>query len=184
MLAGAIQVLLTADAALARRLDALLAAYHRATATAPATSIDTGGGAYVGGGVHTRGGPFVGRDQIVHGDQVYGDKVGGDKITGLGGDEIARLFAVVYRRIEARPEDPDVDKDEIAGTVQQIEREVSKGEDANPRKLERWIRHLALMSSDIFDVVVACLSSPVAGVTTVVRKVIDKAKGEAETAET
>jgi formylglycine-generating enzyme required for sulfatase activity len=42
--------------------------------------IDTGGGAFVGGGVDTRGGDFVGRDQVVHGDQVRGDKVMGDFI--------------------------------------------------------------------------------------------------------
>jgi tetratricopeptide (TPR) repeat protein len=38
------------------------------------THVDTGGGTYVDGGVQA-GGDFVGRDQIVHGDQVQGDKV-------------------------------------------------------------------------------------------------------------
>lgn len=33
--------------------------------------IDTGGGAYVGGKVEIEGGDFVGRDKIVHGDEVY-----------------------------------------------------------------------------------------------------------------
>ena len=44
----------------------------------PAQSIHTGGGAYIGGGVQITGGDFVGRDKIVHGDEVRGDKVEGD----------------------------------------------------------------------------------------------------------
>jgi hypothetical protein len=46
-------------------------------------TIDTGGGAYVGGGVNLNGGDFVGRDKVVYGDEVHGDKVGGDKISGI-----------------------------------------------------------------------------------------------------
>lgn len=45
----------------------------------PQTSVQTGGGAYVGGNVHTSGGDFVGRDRVVHGDEVQGDKVSGSK---------------------------------------------------------------------------------------------------------
>jgi len=37
--------------------------------------IDTGGGAYVGAGVHMGGGDFIGRDRILYGDEVYGDKI-------------------------------------------------------------------------------------------------------------
>jgi len=49
--------------------------------------INTQGGAFVRGNVNTGGGDFVGRDKIVHGDEVRGDKIGGDKI---GGDSIDR----------------------------------------------------------------------------------------------
>jgi hypothetical protein len=167
---------------------------------AMARKIDTDGGAYVGGSVDTGGGDFVGRDKIVHGDEVHGDKVGGDKITvgdisgstgiaigrgaqasvtqGLGGDEIAKLFDAVYQQIEARPEDPDVDKKELTETVQKIQGEVAKGEEANPNRVERWLKTLAIMADDIFEVTVACLSNPVAGVATVIRKVTEKAKEE------
>ena len=48
--------------------------------------VNTGGGAYIEGNVSTGGGDFVGRDQIIHGDQVRGDKIMGDKV---GGDKIA-----------------------------------------------------------------------------------------------
>jgi hypothetical protein len=160
--------------------------------------IDTGGGAFVGGNVNTGGGDFVGRDKVVHGDEVHGDKVGGDKITvgdisgssgvaigrgaratvthGLGGDELASLFAAVYRQVEARREDPDVDKEELAGVVQQVEAEAAKGEAANPAKVERWLGNLAAMAPDILDVTVACLTNPAAGVAAVIRKVAERAK--------
>ena len=61
-LAGVTQVLLAADAALARRLDALLEEYRQAKG-ASGTTIRTGGGAYVGGSVTVHGGDFVGRDK-------------------------------------------------------------------------------------------------------------------------
>ncbi len=47
--------------------------------------IDTGGGAYIGGSVNIGSGDFVGRDKVVHGDEVKGDKVVGHK---AGGDVI------------------------------------------------------------------------------------------------
>jgi hypothetical protein len=163
--------------------------------------VDTGGGAFVGGNVNTGGGDFVGRDKHVHGDEVHGDKVGGDKITvgnisggtgiaigrgaqatvthGLGGDELAKLFDAVYQQVEARREDPNVDKEELTGTVQKVQAEAAKGEAANPTKVERWLGNLAAMAPDIWDVTVACLTNPAAGVAAVIRKVAEKAKAEA-----
>jgi hypothetical protein len=138
----------------------------------------------------------------VAGDKVLGDKVGGDKVTvgdvsgstgiaigragqatvtqGLGGDEIARMFVAIYQQIEARPEDPDVDKKDLAGTVQKIQDEVGKGAGANLNKVERWLETLAGMANDIFEVTVACLANPVAGVAAVIRKVAEKAKERAK----
>jgi len=37
------------------------------------TSVDTGGGAYVGGSVYTSGGDFVGRDQIISIQETHGE---------------------------------------------------------------------------------------------------------------
>lgn len=52
------------------------------SANEPNTTINTGGGAYIAGNVTTGGGEFVGRDKVIHGDEVAGDKVGGDKVDG------------------------------------------------------------------------------------------------------
>jgi hypothetical protein len=82
-------------------------------------------------------------------------------------------------QIEARPADPDVDKGEIQNQVQNIEKEAAGGEEANPSKVGRWLNGLLEMAPDIFDVTVASLVNPVAGVATVIRKVAQKAKEEA-----
>jgi hypothetical protein len=78
--------------------------------------------------------------------------------------EISYAFAEIYRQIEIRPPDPNVDKPEIQSTVENIESEVKKGDDANPNKVERWLRFLAAMAPDIFDVVAAALTGPIQGI--------------------
>jgi|GEM_PF-3710264 len=50
------------------------------------TTIDTDGGAFIGGNVSV-GGNFTGRDSVTHhrtvqGDEIHGDKVAGDKVAG------------------------------------------------------------------------------------------------------
>lgn len=109
-----------------------------------------------------------------------------NKITqtnGVSEDEIAKLFAIVYQKIEARPEDPQVDKEEITQTVQRIEQETVKGEEANPGKVERLLTTLTGMAPDIGEVIVASLTSPAAGITAVIRKVAQKAKEESQTSQ-
>jgi hypothetical protein len=97
----------------------------------------------------------------------------------VSGAELGELFERIYARIQERPTAPDVEKEEIVDTVQRIEGEVAKGEEANTSKLERWLKTLAQMAPDIFDVVAATLTSPAAGIATVIRKVIAKARQEA-----
>jgi hypothetical protein len=146
-------------------------------------NVDTGGAAYVGGNVRA-GGDFVGSDQIKTGDvSGTGTAIGhGAQATvtqSSGKTEITNLFQDVYQKIEERPEDPDVDKEEVTETVEKIEAEAAKGEEANPKKVERWLKTLGMMAPDILEVTAACLANPVAGVTTVIRKIAEKAKGEA-----
>ena len=117
--------------------------------------------------------------------RVGGDIVGRDKITttraGVGGedlDALVRAFRAIREQIDARPQDPDVDKTELVETVERIEAEVVKGKEANPSRVERWLRTLAAMAEDIFQVVVATLSHPIAGVSKAVQLIAKKAKEE------
>jgi hypothetical protein len=84
----------------------------------------------------------------------------------------------VREQIDARPKDPNVDKSELVETVDRIENEVTKGNKANPSKVERWLRTLAAMADDIFQVVVATLSHPLAGVSKAVQLIAQKAREE------
>lgn len=125
--------------------------------------INTGGGMYNEGTINTGGGDVVGRDQH----------------SGLSGADLARMFKDIYRRIEARPADPNVDKEEVKETVAKIEQEVKKGEAANESKVGRWLKTLQGMAPDIGDVTIACLTNPAAGVAMVIKKIAEKANTEA-----
>jgi hypothetical protein len=148
-------------------------------------TVNTGGGANIEGTL-TVGGDFVGRDKVTHGDEVKGDKVGGDKITvgdisgsqgvaigrgaratvttGVDGSDLAKLFAAVYQGIKDRPDDPNVDKQELQETVKKVEEEAAKGENANPTKVNRWLKLLADVAPDIVGGVVSILTSPASAV--------------------
>ncbi len=119
---------------------------------------------FVEGGVH--GGTVVtaGRDARV--------------TPGATPEQIRALFEPILRQVQARPEDPIVDRGEIAEHVGKIRDEVAKGEQANSGKVERWLRFLAEMAPDIWDVVVKTLADPVTGIAEVVRKVAKRAREE------
>jgi hypothetical protein len=115
---------------------------------------------------------------------IGGDVVGRDKVTttttttGLGADAVAQLvqqFQQIQKKVDDLPESDDLDKGELKETVKKIEDEVKKGEEANPTKVERWLKFVASMSGDIAQVVSATLVNPAAGVGTAIRLVAEKA---------
>ncbi len=127
----------------------------------------TEGGVSITGGKVTVGGDIVGRDKIT--TDSYG-------LDASALAELTKQFAQIYQKIDARPQDPNADKAEIKDTVQKIEQEVKKGEQANPAKVERWLKFLAGMSDDIFQVVASTLSNPIAGVAKAIQLIAQKAK--------
>lgn len=98
--------------------------------------------------------------------------------------ELYALFDKLYEAIQSRPSHPDVDKEEIGETVQKIEQEVKKGEEANPSKLTRWMENLEKMAPDIVDVILASLGGPVKGLAAVLRKVAEQARQKAQNGST
>lgn len=83
-------------------------------------------------------------------------------------------FQAIYRLIEARAEDENVDKAEISEIVQVIEKEAAKGQQANPNKIELWLADLADMAPDIFKVLAAYLRSPATNTTPTIRQVVEQ----------
>ncbi len=130
------------------------------------------------------GGDYVGGNKTVT-QRAGGDIVGRDKITttttGVSAEQLQLLmeaFADIQRRIDARPEDPKVDKDEIKETVERLEAEARKGEAASPDKVQRWLVGLAAMAPDIFKVTVATLANPVLGIATAIQLIANTASEE------
>lgn len=129
-----------------------------------------------------------------------GDKVGGDVISvgsisnsqgvaigrgaqvriqsGLGAKELSELFTPIYQKIELRPPNPMVEKEEIVDRVKRIENEVKSGEKAEPTKVERWLHDLAVMAPDILDVTLGALTSPIVGISVAIQKIAQKVKEE------
>ena len=134
--------------------------------------------------------------ELEHGEAVGGDRVGGDKISvgnilhsdgiaiGRGAQvriqsvtdlkELAELFSPIYQQIEVRPIDPLVEKDELTDHVKRIEKEIAMGDQAQPAKVERWLRNLAGMAPDIVEVTLAALTGPAAGIYMAIRKTAQK----------
>jgi len=180
-LAGVVQVLLAADAALTRRLDGLLAEYRQASAPA-STTISTGGGAYIGGDIKVTGGGFVGRDQVtITGDgNVVGDYSSATVIKQTGDPEaLARAFAQFYAAVEARPDTSPEDKADLKAELKELEEEVTKGKQANEDFLTRRLRNIKRIAPDILEVVTATLANPAAGFAMVAQKVAQKAQAAA-----
>jgi hypothetical protein len=133
-------------------------------------------------------------------EEVHGDQVGGDRISignisdsqgvaigrgaqvkiqsGTDAKELSEIFSVIYQKIESRPPDPLVEKEEIVDQVKRIESEVAAGEKAEPAKVERWLRNLAAMAPDILDVTVAAITDPAAGIYMAIRKIAQRVKEE------
>jgi hypothetical protein len=126
----------------------------------------------------------IGGDQNV----IQGSISGGVTVQGRGArvsvqqtsesndKELSALFDKLYEAIQARPPDSNIDKEEISETVQRIEQEVKKGDQANDSKLQRWMEGLNKIAPDIVDVILASLGGPVSGLTAVLKKVAEHAR--------
>jgi hypothetical protein len=103
--------------------------------------------------------------------------------TGLSGPELQQLFDSVYSRIEARPQTPPAQKEDLKAEVQEIQititEAIEKNKEVDESFLRRRFRNIARMAPDVVDVVVATLANPLAGLGAIVKKVAQKAKEEA-----
>jgi len=165
LLVAAVETLLKADAALARRLDDLLAEYRQAAHPA-AMAINTGGGAYVGGSVTVKDGDFVGRDKSV---RITGDgNVVGDhsratviKQTGASMDQVAALFAQALELARA-PQRPLEEREDLEAAVEMAQQETEKGERADPGLLSKALDVLLEKGPDVLEFVLEAILSPAA----------------------
>ncbi len=137
------------------------------------------------GGDVTEGGIRAGRDIRAGGDITGRDKAGRD----IAGRDIrhessqpdlqavlAEWRSQVHSKIDAQPQLSDDEKGDLKTQVDKIQNEAAKGKQADPGRLEKLINTLSVMAPDIFEVAVATLANPLAGIGLVVKKIGDKAK--------
>ena len=97
---------------------------------------------------------------------------------GISGADLAKVFQPILQKVAALPEGPS--KEIAQQAVTGLEQEVKKGEAAQEQNVSTWFNFLAQAAPDVWDVAVAALANPIAGVAKVVQLVAKKAKEEKE----
>ena len=115
--------------------------------------------------------------------KVQGDIVGRDKITitNTTHTEFTESIFVWEKHMKGEVENsnlPPDEKDDLIKQLELIKSALVQDKGKNPTRLEKLINTLAVMSPDIFDVVITTLASPLAGIGLTLRKISDKAKIE------
>jgi hypothetical protein len=72
-------------------------------------------------------------------------------------------------------------KTDLKDNVAKVADEVSKGEQADSGRLERLLNVILSIAPDIFDVAIATLANPLAGLGLVAKKIGERAKVEWQT---
>lgn len=118
---------------------------------------------------------------------VGGDIVGGDKFTVNHNSRIESNFVVNMEGWETKMCDqieqtglPLDNKNEIKNQIALIKTLAVENKSKYPNKLEKLLNTLAVMSPDIFDVAIATLANPLAGIGLALRKIGNKAKIEVQ----
>jgi hypothetical protein len=84
----------------------------------------------------------------------------------------------INKNIDSLPNVSQAEKEDLKQQVEKIGDEVQKGSKAEAGRLEKLINTLNVMAPDIFDVVIATIANPLAGIGLVIKKIGDKAKLE------
>lgn len=154
------------------------------------------GGVNISGGSVSTGGDIVGRDKVTHGDSVTGDKVSAGNI-GAGAavafgrgaqasvSQSGNIGATwdawrnqMFEWIDKQPNLSPAEKQDAKDSVEKINKEAKKGDQADPQRLERLINTLAIVGPDAFEVAVTTIMNPLLGIGLVLKKISDKAKLE------
>jgi phage tail sheath gpL-like len=138
-------------------------------------------------------GATIGDAPQIGGQRQYGDTINVADITngshiaigknnqitvtqGVSPEEIAKAFSTLLQAVQAKPESPEKAMAQTA--VQGLEAEAQKGEKAEESNVQKWISFLGEMAPDIWEVAVDTFTNPIKGVSTVFKKVAERAKAE------
>jgi hypothetical protein len=96
--------------------------------------------------------------------------------------ELKKWRKDMERWIDAKMDLQPADKTDLKENVAKVADEVSKGKQADSGRLERLLNVILSLAPDIFDVAIATLANPLAGIGLVARKIGERAKLERQTA--
>jgi hypothetical protein len=99
---------------------------------------------------------------------------------GASAEDIIKIFSMLQQQVDKMPEGEE--KDEAKGTVEKLQAEAVKGEDASESKVEKYLKFLAASAPDILEVAINTFINPASGVSTVLQKVAQRIKAEREKA--
>jgi hypothetical protein len=123
-----------------------------------------------------------GKDVKVSGDIVGRDmhKTVTTTTTGMTAAEFAAVFDKIYTRINNLPTESRAEAREAVDAIKaEAEKEALKGEPINESSVKFPAQSLLKMAPDILEVIATTFANPAAGVATVIRKILEKAKGQA-----
>ena len=92
-------------------------------------------------------------------------------------DVFEKWTAEINKKIDALTVSQN-EKGDLKRQIEEIEKEIRKGPQTEKSRLEKLINTLSVMSTDIFEVVVATLQNPLAGIGLVIKKIGEKIKLE------
>lgn len=138
-------------------------------------------------------GTVLGKDTQVGGQRQYGNtyNVGdiegstgvviGEKnqvavTQGVSAEEIAKAFSILLQAVQSKPDGPEKTMAQTA--VKGLEEEAGKGEQADESRVEKWFSFLAQMAPDVRDVAIDTFTNPIKGISTVFKKIAERAKAE------
>jgi hypothetical protein len=129
--------------------------------TGTQSRVETGGGAYVAGNVHTAG-DFVGRDKITQ---------------GISPRDLEPLFAPVFAAIQQHA--PADQKTAATEQVEQLKTEVAKGKQSDDSKVVKIIEGVVAKVPEAVSAIVSAFASPLLGGVAgpVTKYVLEKLKG-------
>ena len=105
---------------------------------------------------------------------ISGGKIAGRDIVEKNVTHINISFYPVREAIAGNDAIAPEVKEELTETVDQIEQEVQKGDQAEPSFIKQRLENIQKMAPDILEVMIATLQNPAAGISLVVKKVADK----------
>jgi hypothetical protein len=132
-------------------------------------------------------GTSIGDEQQIGGQRItMGDVTGSNIVVGnnnrisvshgASAEEIAKAFSTLLQAVQAKPDGPEKTMAQTA--VQGLQGEAAKGEQADESKVQKWFTFLAGMAPDIRNVAVDTFTNPIKGLSTVFKKVAERAKAE------